>query len=128
MLMTVETRKSLEQLRNDLPAAAAARKFGVLSVLDLREKLREKGVDYAGEALIFEVCNPGKAKALLEAAPELSSLLPCRISVWTGKDGRTRLSTIRPTALMGAFGLPALEAVAREVEETLAAILEDAAR
>ncbi len=128
MMKTVETRKTLAQLRDDLPRAAASRKFGVLSVLDLQEKLREKGVEYAGQALIFEVCNPLKAKAVLEAAPEVSSVLPCRISAYTGKDGRTRLSTILPTALIGAFGVPALEPVARDVEESLAAILEEAAR
>ena len=128
MMKTVETRKTLAQLRDDLPKAAAAHRFGVLSVLDLKEKLREKGVEYAGQVLIFEVCNPLKAKAVLEAAPEVSAVLPCRISAYTGKDGRSRLSTVLPTALIGAVGVPSLEPVAREVEETLAAILEEAAR
>ena len=45
-----------------------------------------------------------------------------------GKDGALRLSTVKPTALVAALGAPGLEGAAREVEEALAGILEDAAR
>jgi uncharacterized protein (DUF302 family) len=128
MLITTTTRKTLEQLKTDLPKAAAARSFGVLATLDLKEKLREKGLAFEGEALVFEVCNPRQAMRVLEAAPEASAMLPCRISVWRAKDGTLRLSTVRPTALVAALGAPGLEAAAREVEEALAGILEDAAR
>ena len=128
MLMTVETQKTMAGLREDLPKAAAAWKFGVLGVLDLKEKMREKGIDFAGEALVFEVCNPRQAKAVLEAAPEMAAVLPCRISAYVGKDGKTRLTTARPTALVEALGAPGLADAAREVEEALAGILRDAAR
>lgn len=128
MLITVTTRKTPEQLKAELPKAAAARSFGVLGVIDLKEKMREKGIAFAGEALVFEVCNPRQAQRVLEAAPEASAVLPCRISVWAGKDGTTRLSTVKPTALVAALGAPGLEGAAREVEEALAGILEDAAR
>src|SRR6187549_2820194 len=104
MLYSVDTEKPLAKLREDLPKACAARKFGVLSVIDLKEKMKEKGVEYDGECLIFEVCNPQKAKQALESNPEISAALPCRISVFKTKEGQTRISTIRPTGLLDLFG------------------------
>ena len=128
MLYSVGTDKSLVKLREDLPKACAARKFGVLSVIDLKEKMKEKGVEYGGDCLIFEVCNPQKAKQTLEANPEISTALPCRISVFKTKDGRTRISTIRPTKLIDLFGSEDLKRLAGEVEETITAIMNESAR
>jgi uncharacterized protein (DUF302 family) len=128
MLYSVDSEKSLAKLREDLPKACASRKFGVLSVIDLKEKMKEKGVEYGGECLIFEVCNPQKAKQALEANPEISTALPCRISVFRTKDGKTRIATIRPTKLLDLFNSAELKQIASEVEETISAIMNEAAR
>jgi len=128
MLYSVDSGKTLVQLREDLPKACQAHKFGVLNVIDLKQKMREKGVDYAGDCLIFEVCNPQKAKQVLEANPEISTALPCRISVFKTKDGKTRLSTIRPAQLLELYGAAGLKEVAIDVEQALTAIMNEAAR
>jgi uncharacterized protein (DUF302 family) len=128
MLYCIDTEKPLAKLREDLPKACASRKFGVVSVIDLKEKMKEKGVDYGGECLIFEVCNPQKAKQTLEANPEISTVLPCRISVFKTRDGKTRLSTIRPSKLIDLFGTPELKSLAAEVEEALTSIMKEAAQ
>jgi uncharacterized protein (DUF302 family) len=128
MLYSVDTEKPLAKLQEDLPKACAARKFGVLSVIDLKEKMKEKGVEYGGECLIFEVCNPQKAKQTLEANPEISTALPCRISAFKTKEGKTRLSTIRPSKLIDLFGTAELKQLADEVEAALTAIMNEAAR
>ena len=128
MLYSVDTEKSFQNIREVLPKACAARKFGVMSVIDLKEKMKEKGVDYGGECLIFEVCNPLKAKQTLEANPEISTVLPCRISVFKSKEGKTRLSTIRPSKLIELFGTLELKNLAGEVEESITAIMNEAAR
>ncbi len=127
MLSTVETTKSVEEVREDLTRACATHKFGVLGVHDLKAKLNEKGVEYAGEGLVFEVCNPQKAKQVLEANPDISTALPCRISVYRTPGGKTRLATLKPTELISVFGTGALQGVAREVEQSLEAIMKDAA-
>jgi uncharacterized protein (DUF302 family) len=90
--------------------------------------MKEKGVDYGGECLIFEVCNPQKAKQTLEVNPEISTALPCRISAFRTKEGKIRLSTIRPSRLLDLFGSEDLKAVATEVETTITAIMNEAAR
>lgn len=127
MLHVVESTKPLARLVADLEQAVTRHKFGVLGVHDLKAKMAEKGVPFARECRIFEVCNPHQAKKVLEANLEISTALPCRISVYE-EGGKTKLATIRPTALIGLYRNPELKVVAEEVEETMVKIMTEAAR
>jgi len=127
MLHVVESTKPLARLVADLEQAVTRHKFGVLGVHDLKAKMAEKGVPFARECRIFEVCNPHQAKKVLEANLDISTALPCRISVYE-EGGKTKLATIRPTALIGLYRNPELKGVAEEVEETMVKIMTEAAR
>src|SRR5574342_222877 len=127
MLHIVESRKPLDRVATDLQEAVARHKFGVLGVHDLKAKMAEKGVVFSRECRIFEVCNPQQAKKVLDANLEISTALPCRISVYE-EGGVTKLATIKPTALLDLYSTPGLKDVAREVEATLEAIMAEAAR
>jgi uncharacterized protein (DUF302 family) len=84
-------------------------------------------VPFTRECRIFEVCNPHQAKKVLEANLEISTALPCRISVY--EEGEvTKLATIKPTAMIELYATPGLQDVAKEVEATLEAIMAEAAR
>jgi uncharacterized protein (DUF302 family) len=126
MLHVVQSRKPLDRVAKDLEVAVARHKFGVLGTHDLRAKMAEKGVSFDHECRIFEVCNPTQAKKVLDTNLEISTALPCRISVYE-EGGVTKLATIKPTAMLDLYATPGLEAVAREVEVTLEAIMKDAA-
>ncbi len=126
MIIEVSSTKSLDQIGKALEESAARHKFGIIAAHDLKETMRKKGVDFSGECVIFEVCNPHQAKKVLEANGAVSTALPCRISVYRAGEGY-RLATIRPTAMMKMFDNPALEQVAREVEDTVTAMMRDAA-
>jgi uncharacterized protein (DUF302 family) len=127
MLHVVESAKSLDELAKALEAACARHKFGVLGVHDLKAKMAEKGVAFARECRVFEVCNPHQARKVLEANLEISTALPCRISVYE-EGGRTKLATIKPMAMIALYPNPELRSVAEEVEVTLVRIMEEAAR
>jgi uncharacterized protein (DUF302 family) len=127
VLHVVESTKSLDQLATDLEAACARHKFGVLGMHDLKAKMAEKGVPFARECRVFEVCNPHQARRVLEANLEISTALPCRISIYE-EGQRTRLATIKPTAIIALYPTPELRGVAQEVEAALARIMEEAAR
>jgi len=126
MIYEVSSRKSVTQIEQGLHDAAARHKFGILARHDLRETMKNKGVDFAGECYIYEVCNPHQAKKVLEANGAVSTALPCRISVYRSGD-EYRLATILPTVMLRMFDSPELEPVAREVEEVIKAMMTEAA-
>jgi uncharacterized protein (DUF302 family) len=75
---------------------------------------------------VFEVCNPHQAKEVLSRAMEISTALPCRISVYE-EGGRTVLATLKPTILLGLFDAPGAAPAAQEVEDTIVKIMDEAA-
>jgi uncharacterized protein (DUF302 family) len=127
MLHIVESRKPLDRVAKDLEEAVVRHQFGVLGVHDLKATMAKKGVDFSPECRIFEVCNPHQAKKVLEANLEISTALPCRISLYE-EGGVRKLATIKPTSLINLYSTPGLRAVAQEVEATLEAIMAEAAR
>ena len=126
MLRVVESKKPLGRLAADLEKAVANHKFGILGVHDLKAKMAEKGVAFARECRIYEVCNPHQAKRVLEANLEISTALPCRISLYE-EAGMLKLATISPTAMISLYPNPELRGVAEEVEATLMTIMKEAA-
>jgi uncharacterized protein (DUF302 family) len=97
-----------------------------MQVHNLKETMAKKGVAFAPECLIFEVCQPQQAKKVLDQNMSISTALPCRISVYE-EGGKTVLATLKPTALLAMFNVPQLEQVAREVEDTIIKIMKEAA-
>ena len=126
MLFEIQSNKNLEAIDLGLQEAAARHQFGIITVHNLKETMAKKGVEFDGECLVYEVCNPHQAKKVLEANGAVSTALPCRISVYRSGGGY-RLATILPTALMKMFDNPSLEPVAQEVEAALVAIMQEAA-
>ena len=127
MLYQVKTKKGIADVARDLEAAAQRHKFGVMATHDLKAKMKEKGVEFDRDCLIFEVCNPQQAKKVLEENTQISTALPCRISVY-GQGDEVVIATIKPTAMLAMFGPAGLESVAREVEEAISAIMQEAAQ
>src|SRR6266508_3382274 len=127
MLHIVESKKPLEQVAKDLEEAVTRHKFGVLGVHDLKATMAKKGVAFARECRIFEVCNPHQAKKVLETNLEISTALPCRISVYD-EGVAVKLATIKPTTMIDLYATPGHTGVAKEVEDTLEAIMAEAAR
>ena len=126
MLITVSTDKTVSEAAAALQAAVQANHFGVMQVHNLQETLTKKGVAFAHECLIFEVCQPQQAKKVLDQNMSVSTALPCRISVYE-EGGKTILATLRPTTLLAMFNTPQLEGVAQEVEDAIVKIMREAA-
>jgi uncharacterized protein (DUF302 family) len=97
-----------------------------MQVHNLKETMNKKGVDFARECLIFEVCQPQQAKKVLDENMGVSTALPCRISIYE-EGGKTILATLKPTTLLALFNTPQLEGVAQEVETTIVKIMKEAA-
>ncbi len=117
MYYIVTTDKSFEQAANDLTAEVTKLKFGVLHVHDLGKTLRSKGLDFAEECQVFEVCNPAQAAKVMAIDMSLNMALPCRISVYT-EAGETKIGLIKPEKMLSALSQDErLIAIAKEVEQ-----------
>ncbi len=120
------TSKSVQTVINDLTSAAEKHQFGVLHEHNLRQTMLRKGVDFAHSVRVLEVCNPHHAASILSENIRVNLALPCRIGVWE-ENGQTMVGTMLPTQLLLVFGEnPTLAETARQVEEAMLAIIDDA--
>ena len=126
MLYAKEATGGVAEVVERLSRAVQANRFGVLGTIDLKAKMAEKGVHFDHECTILEVCNPQQAKRVLDQNPAISTALPCRIAVYES-GGKVTVATVRPTVLLDMYeGAQSLAAVAREVEDTIIAIIDAA--
>ena len=126
MYYIVETEKSFEQASADLDSAVGRNGFGVLHVHDLGATLRSKGIEFAEQCKVFEVCNPVQAAKVLSTDMRLNMALPCRISVFTDK-GKTRIGLIKPVQMLSALSDEAtLLEVSQEVEAKTIKMVDEA--
>ncbi len=126
MLYTRHASGSVKDILSRLEQAAVHHRFGVLNTIDLKAKMVEKGVPFDRECIIVEVCNPQQAKKVLEQNPVISTSLPCRISIYEDA-GRVTVATVKPTVLLDMYpNAESLASVAREVEDTIVAIIDEA--
>jgi uncharacterized protein (DUF302 family) len=75
---------------------------------------------------IVEVCNARYANEVLQKDISISLLLPCPISVYT-EQGKTFISTMRPSVLADFFPDADIKAIAAEVEKKVLEIVDAAA-
>lgn len=126
MIYSKHSSRSSAEIEKRLREAAARHRFGILHVHDLRQTLQSKGVELGSECRVYDVCNPQAASKALRAEMKVSTVLPCRISVFSENQGCT-IATVRPTSLLEATGLDGVASLADEIEREVLAIVNEAA-
>ncbi len=127
MLINVETEKSVDEARKALEEKAKEKKFGVMSVHEVTNILQSKGSPIDYECVIVEICQPKAASKVLSKNAYISTAMPCRVSIFR-KGDKTTLSTIAPTQMLEMFNEPELAELAKEIEETIKEMMEEAAK
>jgi uncharacterized protein (DUF302 family) len=118
-----EVDSPFEKVVEVLPPKLEKEGFGVISKIDIGQKLREKlGVDFR-KYVILGACNPALALRALSEEENIGLMLPCNVIVYE-KAGKTVVATIRPSTMMSMIGNPALTAIAEQVEEKLKRVLD----
>jgi uncharacterized protein (DUF302 family) len=99
--------------------------FGLLSEIDMREKLREKlGVE-TNRYVILGACNPPLAYKALQAEPEIGLLLPCNVIVYEDGEGGCVVAAADPDAMVAVVGEnPSVAEVARDARQRLVRALD----
>ena len=104
MLYTINTKNSIDSVKNDMDKRAKEHGFGVLKEYHFQELLQSKGYPIEKDITVFEVCYPSAAQTILNTYPQVSVFLPCRISLYE-QDGKTTLSTIDIDNIIDNFEL-----------------------
>jgi len=121
----ITTDKSFTEAIEAIKISLSNHQFGVLNELNFKETLKEKGVDFDQNFHLLEVCNPQKAKEVLNQHLEMGFFLPCKIGVYE-KSGQTYIGMPLPTKLMGMVGNVDLLEIAQQVEDTMVAAIQEA--
>jgi uncharacterized protein (DUF302 family) len=127
MFITVRTGKSLGEVRQRFEEAASERKFGVLGVHDVGDRLRSKGLSFDRKFYVYEVCNPVAAKKVLDTNVRIGTALPCRVTIYSD-GGDVVLETLKPTTMLAMFGESSLVETAQEIETAIESIMREAAK
>ncbi len=105
--------KAVEKTR----AALKDQGFGILTEIDIKEKMKEKlGVDFK-RYVILGACNPPLAHKALLAEPDIGLLLPCNVIVYEVTDDESVVAAADPEAMMQVTGNDTLRTIAEDAKK-----------
>ncbi|MFO7575110.1 MAG: DUF302 domain-containing protein [Bacteroidales bacterium] len=100
-------------------AALLAEGFGVISEIDLHEKIKLKlGVDFK-KYRILGACNPAYSYKALQAEDKVGVMLPCNVLVIEQGGNEIEIAAVNPTDSMMAIHNKVVAEVAAKVGEHL---------
>ncbi|MHB9098950.1 MAG: DUF302 domain-containing protein [Syntrophales bacterium] len=89
--------------------------FGILTEIDVKQKIKEKlGLDMK-KYIILGACNPPNAYKAILAEENIGLMLPCNVIIYE-KGSKTALSFIRPTVAMQMVDNVELHKIAEAIE------------
>ena len=100
--------------------------FGVLSEIDVSEKMKEKLGRDMPRYRILGACNPPLAWDAIHSVPDIGLLLPCNVVVAEDDEGGAVVSVIKPEAMFRLVNRDDLAPLVDEVTKKLTAALEAA--
>jgi uncharacterized protein (DUF302 family) len=107
----------MKQLK--VTAAFANEGFGVISEVDLHEKIKYKlGVDFK-KYRILGACNPAYSYRALQAEDKIGIMLPCNALVIDQGDNNMEIAVVNPADAMISVDNDVVKEVASEVGEKL---------
>lgn len=108
-----------DELRERVTVTLKEVGFGVITEIDMQQKLKEKlDIDYK-RYVILGACNPGFAYEAIQLEEELGVLLPCNVVIIDQEDGRVQISAIDARTMMSVVGNPKLEEIAEVINNRL---------
>ncbi len=112
-------RTSFSDAVERVTTALSSEGFGVISEIDLHEKIKDKlGVDFK-KYRILGACNPGFSYKALQAEDKVGVMLPCNVLIIEQGENEIEVAAVNPTDAMMAVHNQVVAEVAAEVGEKL---------
>lgn len=98
--------------------------FGVMTEINIHEKMKEKlGVDFR-KYKILGACNPQYAYKALLLEDKIGTMLPCNVILQELEDHQIEVAAVDPIASMTAVENPSLTGIASEIKQKLERVIE----
>ena len=118
---TVKT--SFEEAEKLATEALKKEGFGVLTQIDIQEKLKDKlDVDFR-RYKIFGACNPAFAYKALQHEDKIGTMLPCNVIIQELENNEIEVAAVNPIASMMAVENSNIGGVAQEINEKLQRVI-----
>jgi uncharacterized protein (DUF302 family) len=115
---------TFEQAIDEVKEALAIQGFGVISEINMQQKLKEKlNVDFR-RYIILGACNPAYAYKALQNEDKIGTMLPCNVIVQELGENEIEVAAIDPIASMMAIENPKLAKLAEEIKHKLERAIE----
>ena len=97
--------------------------FGVITEINIKEKLEEKlGVDFINYKILGS-CHPPSAFESLELELDVGMLLPCNFVLWDNGDGSTTIATLKASNLLSVLENKNLDSVGLKVDNLITSVM-----
>ena len=98
--------------------------FGILTEIDIQQKMKEKlNVDFR-KYKILGACNPPFAYKALQLEDKIGTMLPCNVIIQEHGPNETEVAAIDPIASMKAIENAELRDVAEQVQARLKKVID----
>lgn len=114
---------SFEQAVNKVTESLKQEGFGILSEIDIHDKLKEKlNVDFR-KYKILGACNPPYAYKALQNEDKIGTMLPCNVIVQENDKNDIEVAAVDPVASMTAIENQQLAGIAGEIKGKLERVI-----
>ena len=98
--------------------------FGIISEIDIQQKLKEKlDVDFR-KYKILGACNPASAYEALKQEDKIGTMLPCNIIVQETGENQVEVAAVDPAASFMAVDNKEIENIAVDIKAKLKKVVE----
>jgi len=115
---------SFEQVVQQVTDGLKTEGFGILSEINIDEKLKEKLGVYFRKYKILGACNPSYAYKALQLEDKIGVMLPCNVIIQETKDGAIEVAAVNPIVSMSGINNPKLMEIAGEIEKKLKIVID----
>lgn len=117
-LLENESKLSFTQTIDSLKNCGNRNGWKVLTIHDLQQSLKKNGKEVL-PANVIELCNPKYSYEVLkdDNSKLISTMMPCRISVYEKANGKTYISRINPEFLYNSFDNSKSDGMSKAIEE-----------
>ena len=114
---------NIKQAEEKLRDALIQNSFGVITEINIKEKLQEKlGVDFRNYKILGS-CHPTSAFESLEIDLNVGMLLPCNFVIWDNMDGSVTIATLKASSLLSVLQNKELSEVGLKVDELVTSVM-----